>query len=168
MVRVVSINPFDFPVRARHAHYRLASMLVHLVALVLAVTASFTAAATAPSAPATPGHLLAYAMIMTSSFIMSLAAFLGARSLTPQTPRRAKVYLAGQRRAVRVRLRLDLDLPADTYRAFQRGRRWEPPDTITAVSVNDLSPGQGLAFGPVVFSYEQAVKTFLTGYCRAD
>lgn len=160
---VVSINPRDFPVRARHPHLALASRVAHVAALLLAVASCFTAAATVPVG--SPLLAVPFALVMFAAAVMGVAAGLGVRSTQVRTPRYALVRVAGQRRAVRLRLRLDLDLPSNTYRGYRRGQPWTPPGRIAEVRVNDLVPGQGLAFGEIVVSYEQAVASFLRRRC---
>lgn len=161
---VTVINPYDFPVRPRHTRYQRACQVVHVLGLLLATAACFTAAVTAPDPHLSPVYALSFAMVMLASMLLGLAGWFGVQAIAMHTPRRATVHLFGHPSPVKLRLRLDLDLPADTYRAYLRGQPWQPPGKIKSVVVNDLSPGQGLAFGPVVFSYDEAVRRFR--HCR--
>lgn len=85
-------------------------------------------------------------------------------ALHDRHPRWAKVQIDGRWPTRRVIFKLDMDAPANTYRAYgwwRRWRRWKPTGMITWVDLNALSPGDILAFGPVTISYEQARTNFI-------
>lgn len=159
MVRRVTINPYDFPVRRYTARYRTVSIVLHVFALVVTLAGMAVSVAAGPAVSMSV-RLLAFVMVMFGSFALSAAVLLSLRASRARMPRRALVHLADRRWPVPVRLKLDLDLPEYSFRAYRRGKRWTPPTLVTAVAVNDLSPGQTLILGHVVINYEQAVKRF--------
>lgn len=159
MVRRVTINPYDFPVRAYTARYRAVSIVLHVFALVVTIAGAVVSVAGGPESSLLV-RILAFIMTMLGSFALSAAVLLSLRASRARLPRRALVHLADRRWPVPVRLKLDLDLPEYTFRAYRWGKRWSPPTLVTAVAVNDLSPGQTLVLGHVTINYEQAVARF--------
>lgn len=59
------------------------------------------------------------------------------------------VVRLADRRAVRVRFRLDRDMPPGTYRSYRWRRPWRPPTLITGIDVNDIAHDHTLVIGRI-------------------
>lgn len=165
MVLVVSINPFDFPVRARSLRLQRRSYFWHMAALctgLFAVVVSFGGAMITPHVEWIT-RITTWSLIL-ASLLLYNASRMSMNATYDRHPKWALIRLAYRRLPTLVRFRLDLDAPESTYRAYRflRWRTlWEPPTLVTAINVNGISPGDILSLGPLRISYEEAVERFL-------